>query len=144
MHITCIYRSLKISIPHYVRQRIINLRNSGEIHGNTGEIRQKAFHSFSLVFPDAKYIFLFRSWGNLIPLIFPVATVKLVKTPMKKSEREFTWKCEFPFLFKTFPFPPLQVTIVTVSPHFPPFSPMWGNNYILIYNYNYICYHSCN
>ena len=32
--------------------------NPGEIPGNSGEIRPKAFHSFSFVFPGEKYISL--------------------------------------------------------------------------------------
>ena len=50
--------SLKMRIPHYARQRIINQANSGGIQGNSGEIRWKAFHFFSLVFPGVKYISL--------------------------------------------------------------------------------------
>ena len=57
--ILCILHvSLKMKIPHYARQRIINLGNSGEIQGDSGEIRQKAFHLFSLVFPGVKNISL--------------------------------------------------------------------------------------
>ena len=41
------YVSLKMRIPHYARQRIINLGNSREIQGNSGEIRRKAFHLFT-------------------------------------------------------------------------------------------------
>ena len=53
-------------IPHYARESIINLGNSVEIQGNfkrgiqenSGEIRLKALHFFSQVFPDVKYISL--------------------------------------------------------------------------------------
>ena len=59
MHIhVYIHISLKMRIPHYARQRIINLGNSGEIQGNSGGIRRKAFHSFSLVFSGVKHISL--------------------------------------------------------------------------------------
>ena len=45
MHITCTV-SLKLRIPHYARQRIINLGNFGEIQVNSGEIKLEAFHFF--------------------------------------------------------------------------------------------------
>ena len=54
--ILCILHvSLKMRIPHYARQRIINLRNSGEIQGVLGKSDEKLF-IFSLVFPGVKYI----------------------------------------------------------------------------------------
>ena len=52
------YGYLKLRIPHYMRQGIVNLGNSGEVQGNSGDIRRKAIHSFSLVFPGVKYISL--------------------------------------------------------------------------------------
>ena len=51
MPILCILHvSLKMRIQPYARLRIINVGNSGEIQGDSVEIRRKAFHSFSLVF----------------------------------------------------------------------------------------------
>ena len=83
--------------------------NSEEFWGNSGEFLQilgkfrgipgksdqklfTSFHSFSQVRNT------FPSWGNRIPLISPVATVKI---PGEKSEREFAGKKEirFPFHF---------------------------------------------
>ena len=52
---------LKMRPPHYARQRVINIGNSGEIQGNSGnsgEIRVKAFHFFSIVLPGVEYISL--------------------------------------------------------------------------------------
>ena len=50
--ILCILHvSLRMRIPHYASERIINL-------GNPGEIGRKAFYSFSLFFSGAKYISL--------------------------------------------------------------------------------------
>ena len=60
--ILCILHvSLKMRIPHYARQRIINLVNSGGIQGNSGEFwgnQMKRLSFFSLVFPGVKYISL--------------------------------------------------------------------------------------
>ena len=71
MPILCILHvSLKMRIPHYERQRIINLGNSGGILGKSDEKLIIFFHLFSQVWNT------FPSWGNLIPLISPVATVK--------------------------------------------------------------------
>ena len=81
--ILCILHvSLKMRILHYARQRILNLGNSGEVQGDSGEIRWKAFYFFSLVFPGVKYISLS---GNLIPLISPVATVKTGENSCEKN-----------------------------------------------------------
>ena len=50
--ILCILHvSLKMRIPHYARQRILNLGNSGEIKVDSGEIRWKAFYFFFTRFP---------------------------------------------------------------------------------------------
>ena len=84
--ILCILHvSLKMRIPYYARQRIINLGNSVEIQGNSGEIRRKAFHSLLLVFPGAKYISL--KIGEIqLPWFLQWLPWKLVKTTVKKEK----------------------------------------------------------
>ena len=102
--ILCILHvSLKMRISHYVRQRIINLGNSGEIQGNSGKIRRKDFHSFPLVFADAKYISLV---GKSNSLDFSSGCRE-----NNCDKSEFTGKCEFSFPFISFRLTPQQVSI---------------------------------
>ena len=107
--------SLQMRIPHYVRQRIINLwekyrlsyllalhfgkfkgnsgefwRNSGEFWGNSGEFwrilgksEPQLFTSFHLFSRPVRNTF--PSWGNLIPLISPVATVQTGENSVGKK-----------------------------------------------------------
>ena len=66
-HVKCIFEN---EVSTLCETKIINLGNSGEILGNSGEIRWKAFHFFS--FSHVQNTFP----SNLIPKIFQVATVQ--------------------------------------------------------------------
>ena len=100
--ILCILHvSLKMRIPHYTRQRIINLGNFGENQGILWKSDEKLFiffHSFSQVWNT------FPSWGNRIPPISPVATVK---TPVKKVKGNSPWNVNS----LSFPLPARPVSI---------------------------------
>ena len=91
-----IHVSLKMRIPHYARQRIINLENSGEIQGILGKSDEKLFiffHLFSQVWNT------FPSWWNLIRLISPVATMKTGENFCEKKWKEIHREKWIPFHF---------------------------------------------
>ena len=77
--------------------------------GNSGEFWGNQTKSFSLVFTRFHSFFqvknTFPSWGNLIPLISSVATVKTGEIFGEKCGREFSGKREFAFSFILFPLP---------------------------------------
>ena len=98
--ILCILHvSLKMRIPHYARQRIINLwkfcGNSGEFWGNPTKNFSFAFTRF----PRCEIHFP-QDWGDRIPLVSLVATMKTGENYCEKREREF------PFHFISPPPPP--------------------------------------
>ena len=91
--------SLKMRIPHYVRRRIINLGNYGEIQRNSGEFwgnQMKSFSFFFTHFPRCEHTFHI----HLIPLI----SQKLVKTPVKKKKGNSQGNVNSPFI--SFPLQP--------------------------------------
>ena len=124
-------------IPHYASQWILGksqkfwrilgkfwrvLANSGEIQGNSGEFLGNSggfwgnqTKSFSLVFTCfhsfSQRRNTFPSWGNLIPLISPVATVKTDENSGEKKWkgiRREKW-IRFPFHFISPPSRPVSI-----------------------------------
>ena len=103
--------SLKMRIPHYARQRIINLGNSGEIQGILGKSDKKLFiffHSFSQVWNT------FLSCGNLISPISPVATVKTGENSCEKKWKGIHRETWIPI---SFPLPTRPVSITQYCSH---------------------------
>ena len=89
------------------------LAKSGEIQGNSGEFWGNQTKSFSLLFTRfhsfSKVRNTFPFWGNLIPLISPVATVKTGENSGEKKWkgiRRETW-IRLPFYFVS-PSPPIS------------------------------------
>ena len=88
--------SLKMRIPHYAGQRIINLGNFGEIQGILGKSDEKILIFFTR-FPRWN---TFPSWGNLIPWFLQWLPWKLL---WKKVKGNSPWNVNslllhFPFL----------------------------------------------
>ena len=76
MYITCIFENEDSTLCETKKSK------SGEFWWNSVEIRQKAFHSFHS-FSQVQNAF--PSWGNLIPLISPVATLKTGENSSEKK-----------------------------------------------------------